>query len=158
MELQQLIEKWEQEMADRLKWIENEKDLVKRYIHISAYIVISDMLANVKQLNLPPVSNSLPVDFLQNEMIKAIKELAKESTAPDKETPAWLESDIKRGAKWMYKRLTECTIHDVNTYAKLRKALETIRDAYYTNGETDKEKVNDLKAIAFNVLYEIDNN
>ena len=54
--------------------------------------------------------------------------------------------------------LSSCTIHDVNTYAKLRKALETIRDAYYTNGETDKEKVNDLKAIAFNVLYEIDNN
>jgi len=46
----------------------------------------------------------------------------------------------------------------VSTYAKLRKALETIRDAYYTDGETDKEKVDDLKAIAFNVLYEIDNN
>ena len=62
MELQQLIEKWEQEMADRLKWIENEKDLAKRYIHISAHTAISDMLADVKQLNLPPVSNSLP-DF-----------------------------------------------------------------------------------------------
>ena len=59
-----------------------------------------------EQLNLSSVSNSLPFDFLQNEMIKAIKELAKESTAPDKETPDWLESDIKRGAKWMYKRLT----------------------------------------------------
>jgi hypothetical protein len=62
MELQQLIEKWEQEMADRLEWIENEKDLVKRYIHISAHTAISDMLTDVKQLNLPPVSNSLP-DF-----------------------------------------------------------------------------------------------
>lgn len=62
MELQQLIEKWEQEMADRLKWIENEKDLAKRYIHISAHTAISDMLTDVKQLNLPPVSNSLP-DF-----------------------------------------------------------------------------------------------
>jgi hypothetical protein len=59
MELQQLIEKWEQEMADRLKWIENEKDLAKRYIHISAHTAISDMLADVKQLNLPPVSNSV---------------------------------------------------------------------------------------------------
>jgi len=58
MELQQLIEKWEQEMADRLKWIENEKDLANRYIHISAYTAISDMLADVKQLNLPPVSNA----------------------------------------------------------------------------------------------------
>jgi len=62
MELQQLIEKWEQEMADRLKWIENEKDLAKRYIHISEHTAISDMLADVKQLNLPPVINSLP-DF-----------------------------------------------------------------------------------------------
>lgn len=52
----------------------------------------------------------------------------------------------------------QCAIHDVSTCAKLRKALETIRDAFYTDGETDKEKVDDLKAIAFNVLYEIDNN
>jgi len=48
MELQQLIEKWEQEMADRLKWIENEKDLTNRYIHIRAHTAISDMLADVK--------------------------------------------------------------------------------------------------------------
>ena len=52
-----------------------------------------------KKLQQPPVSNSLPVDFLQSEMIKAIKELAKESTVPDKDTRDWLESDIKRGAK-----------------------------------------------------------
>lgn len=57
-------------------------------------------------LRQPPVSGSLPFDFLQNEMIKAIKDLAKESTAPDKDTPDWLESDIKRGAKWIYTRLT----------------------------------------------------
>jgi len=57
-------------------------------------------------LRLFDVSNSLPVDFLQNEMVRAIKELAKQSTAPDKDTPDWLESDIKRGAKWMYTRLT----------------------------------------------------
>jgi len=60
----------------------------------------------VNNLDKADVSNSLPVDFLQNEMIKAIKELGKESTAPDKDTPDWLESDIKRGMKWMYTRLT----------------------------------------------------
>ena len=37
------------------------------------------------------------------------------------------------------------------------KALKTIRDAFYTDGETDKEKIDDLKAIAFNALYEIEN-
>ena len=42
--------------------------------------------------------------------------------------------------------------------SELRAALETIRDAFWTDGETDKEKIDDLKAIAFNVLYEIDNN
>jgi len=57
-------------------------------------------------LRQPHVSNSLPVDYLQNEMIKAIKELAKESTAPDKDTPDWMENDIKRGMQWMHKRLT----------------------------------------------------
>lgn len=36
------------------------------------------------------------------------------------------------------------------------KALKTIRDAFYSDGETDKEKVDDLKAIAFNSLYEAD--
>lgn len=46
---------------------------------------------------------------------------------------------------------------DVNINSKLRKALETIRDAFWTEGETDAEKLDDLKAIAFNVLYEIDN-
>lgn len=60
----------------------------------------------VKLLTIPPVSNSLPVDYLQKEMIKAIKELAKESTAPDKDTPDWMENDIKRGMQWMHKKLT----------------------------------------------------
>jgi len=41
---------------------------------------------------------------------------------------------------------------------KMRKALETIRDSFWTDGETDKEKVDDLKAIAFNVIDDIDNN
>lgn len=36
------------------------------------------------------------------------------------------------------------------------KALKTIRDAFYTDGETDKEKIDDLKSIAFNALYEIE--
>ena len=36
-------------------------------------------------------------------------------------------------------------------------SLSLIRDAFYTDGETDKEKVEDLKAIAFNALYEIEN-
>jgi hypothetical protein len=36
------------------------------------------------------------------------------------------------------------------------KALKTIRDAFYTDGETDKKKIDDLKAIAFNALYEIE--
>ena len=62
--------------------------------------------SKVKKLNIPAVSNSLPVDYLQTEMIKAIKELAKESTAPDKVTPDWMENDIKRGMQWMHKRLT----------------------------------------------------
>ena len=108
MELQQLIKKWSKHMAYLKSHIKQYEDT---FGHPAAYSkerldIISEMLADVKQLNLPPVCNSLPVDFLQNEMIKAIKELAKESTAPDKDTPDWLESDIKRGAKWMYKRLT----------------------------------------------------
>ena len=36
------------------------------------------------------------------------------------------------------------------------KALKTIRDALYTDGETNKEKIDDLKAIAFNSLYEVE--
>lgn len=40
---------------------------------------------------------------------------------------------------------------------EFRKSLKTIRDSFYTDGESDQEKIDDLKAIAFNVLYEIDN-
>lgn len=43
-----------------------------------------------------------------------------------------------------------------NQLNKMRKALETIRDSNNFN-YTHAEKVADLKAIAFNVLYEIDN-
>jgi len=35
--------------------------------------------------------------------------------------------------------------------------LKIIRDAIYTDGESDKQKLDDLKAIAFNTLYEIKN-
>ena len=42
----------------------------------------------------------------RNEIDKAVRNLAKESTAPDKETPNWMEADIRRGMGWMYKRLT----------------------------------------------------
>lgn len=95
------------------------KDLIKLATELNqangfdAVAVINEMellyekhVAELKKMAIHDVSVSLPVDFLQNEMVKAIKELAKESTAPDKDTPDWLESDIKRGAKWMYKRLT----------------------------------------------------
>ena len=37
------------------------------------------------------------------------------------------------------------------------KALKQIKEASYSNGEIDKEKIDDLKAIAFNALYEIEN-
>lgn len=36
------------------------------------------------------------------------------------------------------------------------KALKQIRDASHTDGETDKEKIDDLKSIAFNALYEVE--
>jgi hypothetical protein len=39
----------------------------------------------------------------------------------------------------------------------LKEQLKIIRDAFYTDGETDKEKVDDLKAIAHNAIYEIEN-
>lgn len=56
MELQQLIEKWEKEIAkvnitdedESGKWYENE------WSH-GRYGAISEFLADVKQLNLPPV-------------------------------------------------------------------------------------------------------
>lgn len=108
MELQQLIENWTKEMAELKVEIQDyENKTGKSAISAEARLqAISEILADVKLLNLPPVSNSLPVDYLQKEMIKAIKELAKESTATDKDTPDWMENDIKRGMQWMHKKLT----------------------------------------------------
>jgi hypothetical protein len=37
------------------------------------------------------------------------------------------------------------------------KALQKIRDSFYVDGETDKEIIDDLKAVAFNALYEVKN-
>lgn len=48
-------------------------------------------------------------------------------------------------------------IADVSDCAKMRKALETIRDAFWSEGEPKSERIDDLKAIASNSLYEIDN-
>lgn len=39
------------------------------------------------------------------EMEAAIEELAKESTAPDKDTPDWIKTDIRRGMMWMLGRI-----------------------------------------------------
>lgn len=45
-------------------------------------------------------------ELTEKEIKTALDEIAKKSTAPDKETPDWLRSDIKAGMKWMYERLT----------------------------------------------------
>jgi ElaB/YqjD/DUF883 family membrane-anchored ribosome-binding protein len=36
------------------------------------------------------------------------------------------------------------------------KVLKTIRDAFWSEGETDKEKIDDLKSIAFKALHEVE--
>jgi pimeloyl-CoA synthetase len=40
-----------------------------------------------------------------DEIEKAVKDLAKQSTAPDKETPDWMENDIRRGIMWALQRI-----------------------------------------------------
>lgn len=99
-----MIQEKLKELELQLNYVCYDKELITRLSKVwDAYY---DLKSEVKKLNLPPVSNSLPVDYLQKEMIKAIKELAKESTAPDKDTPDWMENDIKRGMQWMHKKLT----------------------------------------------------
>jgi hypothetical protein len=41
----------------------------------------------------------------KHEIELAALQLAQESTAPDKETPDWMISDIKRGMVWMMQRM-----------------------------------------------------
>jgi len=49
-----------------------------------------------------------PVEMpTEEETEEAIKELGKESTAPDKETPDWMLSDIRRGINWLKNKLTK---------------------------------------------------
>lgn len=50
----------------------------------------------------PLVIRSLPS---YEEIDTAIKELGEQSTAPDKETPDWLEADIRRGVLWMLNKV-----------------------------------------------------
>jgi len=64
MELQQLINNWTKEMAELKVEIQDyENETGKSAISAEARLqAISEILADVRQLNLPPVSNSLP-DF-----------------------------------------------------------------------------------------------
>lgn len=41
----------------------------------------------------------------EKEINKAVKELGEKSTAPDKETPDWMQSDIRRGIKWALSKI-----------------------------------------------------
>lgn len=41
------------------------------------------------------------------EVKQAIKEIAKKSTAPDKETPDWMERDIQNGINWALNYVTQ---------------------------------------------------
>jgi len=52
------------------------------------------------------------------EIRAAIKHIGKESTAPDRETPLWLETDIRRGMRWMYERITGQKFPDERLAAK----------------------------------------
>lgn len=63
---------------------------------------IAELLTKAGMDTKPLVIRSLPS---AEEIDAAIKELGKQSTAPDKETPDWLEADIRRGMLWMLNRV-----------------------------------------------------
>lgn len=63
---------------------------------------IAELLTTAGMDAKPLVIRSLPS---AEEIDAAIKELGKQSTAPDKETPDWLEADIRRGMLWMLNRV-----------------------------------------------------
>ena len=71
---------------------------------------VLDLIAeNRHRLSNTPESwpSRIPVSKLPatDEIEAKIKELATQSTAPDKETPDWLEADIRRGMLWMLNRI-----------------------------------------------------
>jgi hypothetical protein len=39
----------------------------------------------------------------ENEINDAVEIMAKQSTAPDADTPDWIKSDIKKGIRWAIK-------------------------------------------------------
>jgi hypothetical protein len=63
---------------------------------------IAELLTKTGMDTKPLVIRSLPS---AEQIDAAIKELGKQSTAPDKETPDWLEADIRRGMLWMLNRV-----------------------------------------------------
>lgn len=60
--------------------------------------IVSEALWEAYELGMPKPPS-------EGEISKAVKQLAKESTAPDKDTPDWMESDIRRGIMWAIQRL-----------------------------------------------------
>ena len=59
---------------------------------------------NFEKIKIREAENILPTI---EEVNNAIKEIGKKSTAPDKETPNWMEADIKNGINWALNYVTE---------------------------------------------------
>ena len=58
--------------------------------------------------NQPVVMQGLELNLpSMGEVSDAIEMLAKESTAPDKETPDWLKADIRNGINWALNYVTK---------------------------------------------------
>lgn len=76
------------EIAQGLYDLLNEgKDTI---LPIGAYATIESALREAMELGIPKPSS-------EEEINAAVKLLAKQSTAPDSETPDWMENDIRRG-------------------------------------------------------------
>jgi len=92
--------------------IKSQENLPEKSTEYWAHFVSNfRALALVKGINLKSGEFDWylqPVEMpTEEETEEAIKELGKESTAPDKETPDWMLSDIRRGINWLKNKLTK---------------------------------------------------
>lgn len=88
-----------------------------------------------------------------DEIEKIVKELSKQSTAPDKETPDWMEADIRRGAIAGYS-LSQTEIESLRKQnEELGKRISELQGENFDQFHTISELQSEVERLTQDKMY-----
>lgn len=80
------------------------------------------------------------VTLYPKKLYEGINRIAKQSTAPDKETPDWLLTDIRRGAEYAYSLSRDKVVELEKEVADLKRQLEKYETSRYDKDDFDGKR------------------